>query len=275
MQLLYPREEIDNFFYLLLEHYLGANRFVLVLDPERRISREEEAPFFEALGKLKREYPIQYIIGRVTFIDLTLRVNEQVLIPRPETEELVRWIIDDHAREARNPKILDIGTGSGCIALSLSKALPGATVRATDNSGEALEIAKANARDNGLQVAFHREDICHATPPGTPWDIIVSNPPYVRESEKEGMRNNVKVYEPAKALFVADENPLRYYRCIAAYAARYLTEEGLLYLEINQYLGTETCRLLEGMLFREIELRKDAFGNDRMVKARACRQKSK
>jgi release factor glutamine methyltransferase len=272
LQPLYPPEEVDSFFYQLLEHYQKANRFVLVIDPERSISSEEESPFFEALSKLKKEYPIQYIIGHVHFLELELKVSDQVLIPRPETEELVRWILEENNKTDPGLRVLDVGTGSGCIALAIASAWPEARVFAMDVSQGALDIARENASSNKLQVYFCQGDICSPDPPELPWDIIVSNPPYVRESEKEAMQNNVRVYEPATALYVPDDTPLHYYRCLASYAAENLIDEGLLYLEINQYLGPETCRLLKDLNLTEIELRKDMYGNDRMVKAMVRRE---
>lgn len=268
LQPCYPPDEVNSFFYQLVEHYLGVNRFILVLDPAYRVSKQEEQPLFEALAQLKREYPIQYILGEAPFMGLVFRVNEQVLIPRPETEELVRWILDDLPSMADSPAILDIGTGSGCIAISLAKYWPAAKVTALDVSIAALETAKENARLNSVGISCIHADILADFDPGSRWDIIVSNPPYVRESEKASMRNNVKKYEPSSALFVPDESPLVFYEHIARLASANLKAGGALYLEINQYLATETVNLLQSHNFFEIELRKDMFGNDRMLKAK-------
>ncbi len=270
---IYPKEEVNSFFGLLIEHYLGLQRFVLALSPEFIITKEQELPLFESLAALRLQRPIQYIIGKAHFMDLDFKVNEDVLIPRPETEELVRWIIErcgsDHGitdwRHNKGPTILDIGTGSGCIAISLAKNLTHAKTYALDISRKALELAKQNARDLQVEIEFMEFDILKWKPIDLKFDIIVSNPPYVREMEKKEMHNNVTVYEPNLALFVPNDDPLRFYDTIIRFAKRHLNEKGYLYLEINQYLGKETQALLEEHNFSEIELRKDMFGNDRML----------
>ncbi len=290
----YPKEEIDSFFYRCIEHYLKLERFVLAIQPELTLTKEEEQPLFEALSQLKQERPLQYILGTAHFMDLELHVNEGVLIPRPETEELVQWILEDvrsqksevgsRKAEAGNMDfypspltILDIGTGSGCIAIALAKHLPKAKVCALDVSEKALEVARENAKLNQVDVTFLKNDILVpefelAYLPmrqelKLDFDIIVSNPPYVRELEKEEMKNNVKDHEPSLALFVTDGDPLVFYRAIAQFCGSHLKEKGSLYLEINQYLGEETKALLKAHNFSEIEPRKDIFGNDRMLKA--------
>ncbi len=268
---LYPKEEVDSFFHSCVEHYLGMERFVLALRPDLVLTKEEESPFFAALAQLRLERPIQYILGVAHFMGLGFKVNENVLIPRPETEELVQWILDDHGDRGEPLEILDIGTGSGCIAISLAKQLPRARVHALDISEKALEVAGENAAAHGVDIHFMQGDILgpwdlgHSLPK---LDLIVSNPPYVRELEKEQMRNNVKEHEPALALFVPDGDPLVHYDAIARHAHGRLGEAGQLYLEINQFLGKGTKRLLGEHNFSEIELRKDLYGNDRMLKAK-------
>ncbi|MEM8765738.1 MAG: peptide chain release factor N(5)-glutamine methyltransferase [Bacteroidota bacterium] len=264
---LYPKEEVDHFFYLSIEHYLRLERFVLVMQPQLTLTKDEEQPLFETLSVLKQEIPIQYILGETYFMDLKFRVNQHVLIPRPETEELVHWIRDDIGNQ-KNLKILDIGTGSGCIAVALAKYLQQAEVHALDISKEALQVAKQNAMANQTGVTFHQHDILDSNLKlELELDIIASNPPYVREQEKKEMKNNVKQFEPDGALFVPDDNPLVFYEAIAQFAKTNLKNGGHLYLEINQYLGPETQALLEAHNFLEIEMRKDIFGNDRMLKA--------
>ncbi|WP_318345379.1 peptide chain release factor N(5)-glutamine methyltransferase [Flagellimonas baculiformis] len=284
----YPKEEIDSFFYRCIEHYLKLERFVLAIQPELALTKEEEQPLFEALSQLKQERPLQYILGTAHFMDLELQVNESVLIPRPETEELAQWILEDYQTKKKNLdaersrsvisttlndrslRILDIGTGSGCIAIALAKHLPHAKVYALDVSEKALEVARENARLNQVDITFLKNDILAAELElelELELDIIVSNPPYVRELEKEEMKNNVKDHEPSLALFVSDGDPLVFYRAIAQFSETHLKERGSLYLEINQYLGEETKALLKAHNFSEIELRKDIFGNDRMLKA--------
>ena len=267
----YPREEVNSFFYILIEHYLKLERFSLALEPDLIISKEQEQPLFEALAALKLGKPIQYITGVTSFLDLPIKINEHVLIPRPETEELVQWILADykaHMQQIKGTlKILDIGTGSGCIAIALAKYLPKAEVSAIEISKEALKIARSNAIENQVNIDFLQADILTVSELDDVYDIIVSNPPYVREQEKEQMHQNVKAYEPGKALFVPDGNPLLFYKKIANLALKGLKDQGSLYVEINQYLGIETNRLLEERNFLEIEMRKDIFENNRFIKA--------
>jgi release factor glutamine methyltransferase len=215
-------------------------------------------------------------------MDLELKVNKDVLIPRPETEELVQWVLDDvksqlnmDAERSRSVistsidnhslQILDIGTGSGCIAIALAKYLPGSKVYAMDISEKALEVAKENAENNQVEVEFIHQSILDPELELN-FDIIVSNPPYVRELEKDKMKKNVTDYEPHTALFVPDDDALVFYGAIAEFAKKYLRQGGSLYLEINQYLGEETKSLLKTLDFSEIELRNDMFGNPRMLK---------
>ncbi|HMB62560.1 MAG TPA: peptide chain release factor N(5)-glutamine methyltransferase [Eudoraea sp.] len=263
---IYPKEEVTSIFHILLEHYLGLERFVLVLRPGLAISKVEEQPLFEALAQLKLERPVQYIVGETSFMELKFNVDEHVLIPRPETEELVQWIISEFKSGTSALRILDIGTGSGCIAVTLAKNLPVAEVFALDISQEILRVAKSNALRNGVNIACIEGDIFTWHGVDEKFDIIVSNPPYVRELEKQLMRNNVKKYEPETALFVSDEAPLQFYEQIVFMAKNNLAGAGALFLEINQYLGKETRQLLEDQNFSEIELRKDIFGHDRMLK---------
>jgi release factor glutamine methyltransferase len=285
----YPKEEIDSFFYRCIEHYLKLERFVLAVQPGLTLTKSEEQPLFEALAQLKLEKPLQYILGTAHFMDLELLVNEHVLIPRPETEELVRWILEDlqddtglgpdaersrsvisTTHKDRSLQILDIGTGSGCIAIALAKALPNAKVTAIDISEKALAIAQRNSAFNHADVTFVRQDILDselAPELELHFDIIVSNPPYVRQLEQNQMQKNVLEYEPHTALFVPDNDALIFYDAIAQFAQSHLKKKGGLYFEINQYLGAETKALLNARDFSEIELRKDMFGNDRMLKA--------
>nr|WP_292960666.1 peptide chain release factor N(5)-glutamine methyltransferase [Muricauda sp. UBA7809] len=284
----YPKEEIDSFFYRCIEHYLKLERFVLAIQPGYTLTKDEEEPLFEALAQLKFEKPLQYILGTAHFMDLELQVNENVLIPRPETEELVQWIlgdIRDEKSEVRNQKsersdgnlhpspftILDIGTGSGCIAIALAKQFPEAKIYALDISKEALAVAKKNAISNGVEVTFIEADILNGESKignELVFDVIVSNPPYVRELEKNEIHKNVKDFEPETALFVPDEDPLLFYKAIINFSEKRLLGNGRLYFEINQYLGKETKALLKAFNFSEIELRKDIFGNDRMLKGK-------
>tara|TARA_R110002051_G_scaffold127537_3_gene201171 strand:- start:9289 stop:10143 length:855 start_codon:yes stop_codon:yes gene_type:complete len=263
---LYSKEEVASFFYILIEYYLGLERFVLAIDPNIIIKKEHETPLFEALSKLKLEQPIQYIIGKAHFMELDFVVNENVLIPRPETEDIIRCILDDVKDKESRIKILDIGTGSGCIAISLAKNIQGAKVFALDISEKAITVAKQNAINNKVDIEFIQEDILNIETLPTKFDIIVSNPPYVRELEKLEMQENVLKHEPELALFVSDENPLIFYKKITQLASNCLINEGSLYFEINQYLGKETKLLLEEFNFSNIELLEDMYGNDRILK---------
>ena len=265
---IYEQEEVDSFFYLVIEHYLDLERFVLALKPNLVVTKAEEQPLFEALGQLKLEKPIQYILGSTQFMDMKFKVNENVLIPRPETEELVRWIIDDFELIGNKQiNVIDIGTGSGCIAISLAKYLKNAKVDALDISENALEVAQENASLNKVEIGFMQTDILKLEYLEEKYDIIVSNPPYVRMLEKEQMNSNVIENEPELALFVEDKDPLVFYRKISEFAKSNLKKEGCLYFEINQYLGAETKALLAND-FYEVELHKDMFGNDRMLKGK-------
>ena len=208
--------------------------------------------------------PIQYIFGETDFLDFKIKVTPSVLIPRPETEELVHWIIEK--RIPNNSRILDVGTGSGCIALALKKRLKNCNVFGVDISAEALEVARKNGKINKLHVDFFQADILKWEQiQWEKFDVIISNPPYVRLSEKLEMNNNVLLYEPEKALFVTNEDPLVFYRTIAAFANKYLNEDGKLYFEINEYLAFEMKNLMLGMGFNNVEIKKDINGKNRMI----------
>ncbi|MGS2725887.1 peptide chain release factor N(5)-glutamine methyltransferase [Psychroserpens sp. BH13MA-6] len=270
---LYGEQEVDSFFNLLIEHYLQLKRIHIVVDPEYIITKSEEQPLFEALSALKLEQPIQYIIGVTDFYGLTFKVNTHTLIPRPETEELVSWILSDHKEhESADPlQIMDIGTGSGCIAITLAKKLTNARVIAMDISEKALELSKENAVSNKVDLSFLQGDILNVTRSqhlvNHKLDVVVSNPPYVRHLEKAEMQNNVLNNEPHTALFVSDDNPLIFYKAIGEFAQDKLKPNGLLYFEINEYLGRETMTLLEQQGFKNIKLKQDMFGKDRMIRA--------
>lgn len=219
----------------------------------------------EIVGKLKHAEPIQYILGETDFFGLPFYLDSSVLIPRPETEELVQWVIDSTNNAAA--KILDIGTGSGCIAVTLAKKLPLTEVHAWDISQAALEVARKNAERNGVRVFFGKKDILQESIPEEKFDIIVSNPPYVTESEKVGMEQNVLRFEPHLALFVADEDALVFYEKIADFARGALNRGGELFFEINREKGEQIEMLLQQKEFKNIERVKDISGNERMIKA--------
>jgi release factor glutamine methyltransferase len=264
---LYPTQEIDNFFYLLTEEYLQMKRPDIALEPHKKINSHAGKTFFTALNRLKNEEPVQYIIGETIFCNLSFKVDKNVLIPRPETEELVQWIIDEYKNHNSEIKLLDIGTGSGCIAISLAKNLPDTSVQAMDVSAKALQKAKENAELNDVEIRFLKEDILTLKDLNDKYNVIVSNPPYVRMLEKDKMKNNVLKFEPGLALFVEDQDPLLFYRKIAGFAKEHLCSYGKLFFEINQYQAKATTDLLKKEGFSQIELKQDIFGNDRMIKA--------
>ncbi|MBI6116451.1 peptide chain release factor N(5)-glutamine methyltransferase [Salegentibacter maritimus] len=261
----YPVEEVLSFFFLLTEAFLGVRRLDLALDPDLEIEPANIGRFENALARLKNHEPIQYIIGETEFFGLTFSVDNNVLVPRPETEELVQWVLEDFALEEKSLKILDIGTGSGCIAISLARHLPKAKVSALDISDKALEIAKANAKNNEVEISFIQQDILKTETLSGHWDIIVSNPPYVRELEKKEMQRNVLDHEPETALYVKDQDPLLFYNKITKLAKKALNPKAKLYFEINQYLAEETKTMMQKQGFI-CEKRKDLFGNFRMLK---------
>lgn len=269
LTLIYDAGEAESFFYLILEEKKQLKRIDLALHPDLVFSEEEIGVWNAILEQLQQEIPIQYLLGKTSFYGLDFEVNAAVLIPRPETEELVEWILESQKSkvESQKVKILDIGTGSGCIAISLAKNLPDATVFALDVSEEALATAKKNAENNSVNVTFIHQNILETEDLLQQFDIIVSNPPYVRNLEKEEIKKNVLENEPHLALFVADNDALVFYKKIAQLAQKNLLSNGQLYFEINQYLGKEMVDLLEKMNFKTIDLRKDIYGNDRMTKA--------
>lgn len=269
LQDLYPQTEIESFFLMLIEFRLHLKRIDLALNPNQNILDNDVTFFMLALERLKNQEPLQYILGSTEFFGLPLKVDKSVLIPRPETEELVSLILETAKNQeptANSYKILDIGTGSGCIAISLAKNLPHAEVWALDISKDALNIAKQNADLNQVNIRFIEANILNLETLTTKFDIIVSNPPYVKKNEKSLMKPNVLNHEPHLALFVSDDNPLIFYDKIADFAKTNLQLNGTLFFEINQYLGEELCALLKQKGFANIKLRQDLFEVDRMVK---------
>ena len=265
---IYDAGEAESFFYLILEKKRNLKRIDLALQPELTFSNDEIEVWNSILEQLKKEIPVQYLLGKTSFYGLEFEVNPNVLIPRPETEELVEWIITSQKAKGKRQKleILDIGTGSGCIAISLAKNIQNTEVFAIDVSEKALATAQKNAKRNGVNVVFIEKNILETEDLEQHFDIIVSNPPYVRELEKQEIKKNVLNNEPHLALFVNDNDALIFYRKIAELAQKNLSPNGQLFFEINQYLGKEMIDLLKKMGFKNIELRKDIYGNDRMIK---------
>ena len=264
---IYDVGEAESFFFIILDNKHQLKRIDLALDINLEFSEIEMKIWNEILEKLKQQIPLQYILGTTSFYDLEFEVNNDVLIPRPETEELVAWILSnvEITKSANKLKILDIGTGSGCIAISLAKNISNSEVFAIDVSEKALAIAKKNTSANKVKVIFIEENILNTESLHQTYDVIVSNPPYVRNLEKQEINKNVLDYEPHLALFVEDDDALLFYRKIAHLAQKNLSENGQLYFEINQYLGKQTIELLQEKGFKNIQLKKDIYGNDRMI----------
>lgn len=265
----YPDAEIESFFNLLSGRILKMKRIEISQSLYAVVSGKKYDKFQNAIDRLKKYEPIQYILGDTEFYGLKFKVNPSVLIPRPETEELVNWIVNCHSEQSKASefKILDIGTGSGCIAISLAKNLPNAKVFALDISEKALKIASQNAENNDVSIEFIQADILDWDFGDLQFDVIVSNPPYVRELEKEAMSANVLNHEPHLALFVEDDDALLFYRKITEVASNILRPKGQLYFEINENLGDTTKELLLDSSYNSIELKKDIFEKDRMIKA--------
>ena len=254
--------------FLLFEKLAGMDKMKVLIGDE--IPKETENRIMEAANRVAQGEPVQYVIGETDFYGLTFNIAKGALIPRPETEELVEWGINSfNGENAVTGKILDIGTGSGCIAISVAKNTE-ATVEAWDISDEALSIATDNAKKNDVKVDFRKVDVLNFVPTDNnrgEYSCIFSNPPYICNSESEDMENNVLDYEPHIALFVPDSEPLLFYRKIAEIGKELLMNDGMLFFEINRRFGKETVDMLTRLGYSDIELRQDQFGNDRMVKA--------
>lgn len=247
----------SHFHFSMMELYGGKDRV---------FSEKEKHELDDILHRLLQKEPIQYILGKETFCGMSFEVNSSVLIPRPETEELVRWIVEDSA-ERQSLRILDIGTGSGCIAISLAKEIKGSSVTGWDISENALKTAQHNAEMNNASVKFILQDAFKPFPETEKFHVIVSNPPYIQQIERSKMDDQVSLWEPGMALFVPDDDPFIFYKRIMDIGRQLLLPGGKLFFEINQKYGEEVCQLLRNGDFCEVELRKDINGNDRMIKA--------
>ena len=260
----YPAGEVTALIRIIATELLGVSQMAYFLKDDIALTAEQEALLDNAIERLKKQEPIQYILGYSDFCGLRFRVTPATLIPRPETSELVEWV----ASEATgNEHILDIGTGSGCIAISLAHRVPQGNVTAWDISNAALAVATENSKANDCPVTFEQVDILAYQPTDAQFDIIVSNPPYIKEVEKEQMYSNVLDWEPHTALFVPDNDPLLFYRTIAIKGLSLLKPGGKLYFEINRAHGQETVEMLESLGYTGMELRKDFADNDRMIRA--------
>jgi release factor glutamine methyltransferase len=270
LRAIYPAEESKGIAFWLLEGRLGLSKVQILSDKLLTTEQQKEiATLQDDIQRLSQHEPIQYILGETWFGGLQFKVSPAVLIPRPETEELISMIIEDH-KPKTGLRVLDIGTGSGCIALCLAAGLNQPEVWAMDVSEAALEISKDNAILNKLQVNFILADVLKLEPKNLSgkFDIIVSNPPYVKVAEKQLMRENVLAHEPHLALFVDDNNPLLFYKAIAELALHKLEQGGRLYFEINEAYGEATAAMLMAKGYTEVKVVKDMFGKDRMIKCK-------
>ena len=267
LECIYSAEERKTLYYIILQYLFDAPLSVALIKEMEGFTIEQEQKLSHITERLVRNEPIQYILGECLFRDITWKVTPDVLIPRPETSELIDWICEEHKEQ--EGKILDIGTGSGCIAISLKKELPRFSVHASDISEKALQIAKNNAKNLAIDITFHCDDILNSQLTNLEnWDIIVSNPPYIMNMEKVDMSVTVLNYEPHTALFVPDEDPLLFYRSIAQFGKEHLKKNGSLYFEINGLLGNETITLLKEMGYKDLMLKTDDYGKERMVRCK-------
>ena len=260
----YSDGEVSALTRIIATELLGVSQIAFYLKDDITLTTEQQTLLDNAIERLKKQEPIQYILGYSDFCGLKFKVTPATLIPRPETSELVEWITSEATGKER---ILDIGTGSGCIAVSLAHKLPQSKVTAWDISPDALAVATENSKANGCAVEFEEVDILAYKPTGEQFDIIVSNPPYIKENEKAAMHSNVLDWEPHTALFVPDSDPLLFYRAIAEKGLTLLKTGGRLYFEINRAHGKETMEMLAALGYTDIELRKDFAENDRMIRA--------
>lgn len=261
----YDTEESKSIFYLSATSILKVTQSELLIKKDRILTEKDSDDLTRVLDVLKTGKPVQQVLGETVFYGLPLKINEHVLIPRPETEELVDWVIKEI--KEKKETILDIGTGSGCISIAIKKHLPALSFSALDISAEALKVASANAILNGTNIDFIEADILSYSSDKS-YDVVVSNPPYIRQLEKADMHKNVIAYEPHSALFVSDDDPLIFYKAISDFAYTNLNPNGYLFFEINEFLWEETLQILIDKGFKNIELKKDMQGKDRMIMAR-------
>jgi release factor glutamine methyltransferase len=268
LQSIYPEREAEAIAALVVEHLLDMDSLQRMMDAQQEVPPEAQAALVPLQARLLAHEPVQYVLGTAYFEEMALEVTPATLIPRPETEELVH-VIKQEQQDRTGLRVLDVGTGSGCLALALARALPQARVLAVDISAEALDVARRNAARYAPGVEFEQVDILQGLPstlaPGS-LDVLVSNPPYVRESERPQMRDNVLTWEPATALFVPDDDPLLFYRRLRDIGFELLAPGGAVYLEINEALGQETAALLEGHGYIDVRVLPDMFGKARIVR---------
>lgn len=263
LQGIYPKEEITSLFHILMDSYTEFSRIDLLMNPEKGLKAEEKSKLTEGLKRLQKEEPLQYIVGETEFYGMSFQVNPSVLIPRPETEELVSWVLDE-VKVVKNLNILDIGTGSGCIPISIAKHTAH-QVFGFDISEKALHTARQNAALNQVEVNFRKADILNPPKIEEQFDVVVSNPPYIPQAEKSKMQKNVVGYEPEIALFVEDDDALLFYREIIKFTQEHGKPTAKLYFEINEYLQQEMESLLQEFGLENYTFKKDHFGKYRML----------
>lgn len=268
IQSIYDEREAGNIAVLLIEHFTGLSKMHQFLEKDTLWPENTTETLEAAVIRLQKGEPIQYIMGKTWFYGLELKVNQHTLIPRPETEELVKMLIEYlPSLPADQPRILEVGTGSGCISLAIASRIPKAIITAIDISEEALCIAKENAEQNNLRIGFRKLDFLDSTHWSSlgHFDIIISNPPYIKQTEASNMHTNVLSYEPHTALFVTDNDPLIFYQAIAEFSKKFLNNPGAIFVEINEQLGKETKAVFETSY--AVSLQKDMQGKERMIAA--------
>jgi release factor glutamine methyltransferase len=266
---IYNTREAANIADIVIEHVTGQRKIDRIIYKDLPVDESQQEQLENYTNQLLQHKPVQYVIGECWFMNLKLIVNESVLIPRPETEELVEWLLKDIKHLSKALSLIDIGTGSGCIPIAVKKRFPGLSVSAIDVSKDALQVAALNAVAQKVSVNITELDFLNESEWNRldKYDVIVSNPPYIKQNEEAEMRNNVLKFEPHLALFVPDENPLIFYEAIAKFSQKHLEAGGSVYVEINETLGEQVVALFRNYEFTDIILKKDMQGKDRMVKA--------
>jgi release factor glutamine methyltransferase len=268
---IYDEREAANVADWVIEHVTGKQKLERILNKDLPLTPVQQQELERLTQRLLQHEPVQYALGEAWFFNMKLYVDQNVLIPRPETEELVQWVVEDATQKSqeKNQRIIDIGTGSGCIPIAIKKKLINAEVYALDVSPGALAVARKNALQQKAEITFHELDFLDSATwkPLPMFDVIVSNPPYVKKSEAETMAKNVLQYEPHIALFVPDEDALRFYKAITAFSKTYLTAAGSVYMEINEALGEQVMELFYKEDFKSVTIKKDLQGKDRMIRA--------
>jgi release factor glutamine methyltransferase len=264
---LYPEQEIYSLFERTIQHFLDFSKIQIHQNLDKNIAESAEKKILDVLRRLKTAEPLQYILGKTSFLDYSIHVDPRVLIPRPETEYLVDLLLKDTQDNTPN-QVMDLCTGSGCVAIALAGNLSKSKVFAVDLSDEVLAVARRNAIENQVPITFIQDDLLNPQAEYPCFDLIISNPPYVRNFEKQFMHQNVLDYEPSPALFVEDEKPLIFYHAIEQFSRKYLNSGGKLYMEINENLGAETAAIFQSAHYQQVEILSDLENKNRYIRAR-------